>query len=127
MPGRCAATMRSTHHLSETKLDASTLTPNVLSANMGKRWRAERNFWISFITFTLWWYAFLHPDVLCLSSPCNTHVWALSEGQIHLPLHYSKAKDMHNFCPGSQGRLAAPAVKACTQKLPTCTAEDARG
>ncbi len=51
----CAATMRSTHQLSETKLDASTMTPNVLSANLGKRWRAERNFWISFITFTLWW------------------------------------------------------------------------
>ncbi|CAL5227345.1 g10292 [Coccomyxa viridis] len=48
------ATMRSTHQLSETKLDASTMTPNVLSANLGKRWRAERNFWISFITFTLW-------------------------------------------------------------------------
>lgn len=53
----CAATMRSTHQLSETKLDASTMTPNVLSANLGKRWRAERNFWISFITFTLWWCA----------------------------------------------------------------------
>ena len=119
--------MRSTHHLSETKLDASTLTPNVLSANMGKRWRAERNFWISFITFTLWWYAPLHPDVLCMFSPCNTHAWALSEGQTHLPLHFSKAKDMYKFCPGSKGRLAAPAAEACTQNLETCTAEDADG
>lgn len=52
--------MRSTAQLSETKLDASTLTPNVLSANLGKRWRAERNFWISFITFTLWWWVSLY-------------------------------------------------------------------
>ena len=28
--------------------------PNMLSASLGKRWRAERNFWISFLTFFSW-------------------------------------------------------------------------
>jgi hypothetical protein len=51
----CAATVRTTYELSGQKLDAASVTPNVLSAHLGKRWRAERNFWISFITFTLWW------------------------------------------------------------------------
>ncbi len=53
---RCvAATIRTTYQLKDQKLDPSSVTPNVLSANLGKRWRAERNFWIAFITFTLWW------------------------------------------------------------------------
>lgn len=50
-----AATMRTTYELSKEKLHGDAVTPNVLSAHLGKRWRAERNFWISFITFTLWW------------------------------------------------------------------------
>ena len=52
-----AATMRTTYELSKEKLHGDAVTPNVLSAHLGKRWRAERNFWISFITFTLWWCA----------------------------------------------------------------------
>lgn len=48
------ATIRTTYQLKDQKLDPSSVTPNVLSANLGKRWRAERNFWIAFITFTLW-------------------------------------------------------------------------
>lgn len=49
------ATIRTTYQLKDQHLDPSSVTPNVLSANLGKRWRAERNFWIAFITFTLWW------------------------------------------------------------------------
>lgn len=48
------ATIRTTYQLKDQHLDPSSVTPNVLSANLGKRWRAERNFWIAFITFTLW-------------------------------------------------------------------------
>ncbi len=29
-------------------------TPNAMTAFLGKRWRAERNFWISFFAFTMW-------------------------------------------------------------------------
>ena len=36
-------------------MDPAQQTPNLLSNNLGKRWRAERNFWISFLCFTLWW------------------------------------------------------------------------
>lgn len=29
-------------------------TPNAMTAFLGKRWRAERNFWISLFAFTMW-------------------------------------------------------------------------
>ena len=41
--------------LSLLRMDPAQQTPNLLSNNLGKRWRAERNFWISFLCFTLWW------------------------------------------------------------------------
>lgn len=47
--------MKSTYELSREHVDKATMTPNVLSSYHGKRWRAERNFWISFFAFTLWW------------------------------------------------------------------------
>jgi len=55
--GRGAATIRTTHALSLLRMDPAQQTPNLLSLNLGKRWRAERNFWISFLCFTLWWCA----------------------------------------------------------------------
>lgn len=29
-------------------------TPNTTTLALGKRWRSERNFWISFFNFTMW-------------------------------------------------------------------------
>lgn len=29
-------------------------TPNAVMLSLGKRWRSERNFWISFFNFTMW-------------------------------------------------------------------------
>lgn len=52
---RGAATIKTTHTLSLLRMDPAQQTPNLLSNNLGKRWRAERNFWISFLCFTLWW------------------------------------------------------------------------
>ncbi|KAK9843980.1 hypothetical protein WJX81_000918 [Elliptochloris bilobata] len=49
-----AATIKTTHTLSLLRMDPAQQTPNLLSQNLGKRWRAERNFWISFLCFTLW-------------------------------------------------------------------------
>ena len=49
--------MKTTHTLSLLRMDPAQQTPNLLSQNLGKRWRAERNFWISFLCFTLWWCA----------------------------------------------------------------------
>ena len=53
-----AATMKATYELSREHVAKATMTPNVLSSYHGKRWRAERNFWISFFAFTLWWCVF---------------------------------------------------------------------
>jgi len=32
-----------------------TLTPNQKMGVLGTKWRAERNFWISFMSFLMWW------------------------------------------------------------------------
>lgn len=32
-----------------------TLTPNQKMGLLGTKWRAERNFWISFMSFLMWW------------------------------------------------------------------------
>ena len=31
------------------------ISPNVAYGNLGKKWRAERNFWIAFMCFFMWW------------------------------------------------------------------------
>ena len=54
-------------------MDPAQQTPNLLSNNLGKRWRAERNFWISFLCFTLWWCATHHHK-----SPRRACCWQLS-------------------------------------------------
>ena len=40
-------------------------TPNAMTAFLGKRWRAERNFWISFFAFTMWGCAHLASPPIC--------------------------------------------------------------
>jgi hypothetical protein len=50
-----AGTARDTLNYSKNKIDPAEVSPNIAAANLSKRWRSERNFWISFITFTLWW------------------------------------------------------------------------
>ena len=51
------------------------VSPNVAYGNLGKKWRAERNFWISFMCFFLWWCV---PGlVLCLHG-CNNKRLAIS-------------------------------------------------
>jgi hypothetical protein len=53
--GTCfLASVKTTHDLLQTKPDDNDASPNVIAGHLGKRWRAERNFWISFICFTLW-------------------------------------------------------------------------
>eukprot|EP00884_Botryococcus_braunii_P004797 jgi/Botrbrau1/14318/Bobra.0287s0011.1 len=47
-------TARDTLNYSKNKIDPAEVSPNIAAANLSKRWRSERNFWISFITFTLW-------------------------------------------------------------------------
>mmetsp|Transcript_12515 Transcript_12515/g.37575 ORF Transcript_12515/g.37575 Transcript_12515/m.37575 type:complete len:163 (+) Transcript_12515:250-738(+) len=39
---------------SSAKEDAMMNVPNMLSASLGRRWRAERNFWLSALTFFSW-------------------------------------------------------------------------
>jgi hypothetical protein len=53
----CAASTRTTAQLYAAKDRSDPMVnavPNMLSASLGKRWRAERNFWISFLTFFSW-------------------------------------------------------------------------
>lgn len=74
--GACgAATIKTTHALSLLRTDPAQQTPNLLSLNLGKRWRAERNFWISFLCFTLWW---------CASHP--PRCWTPAEEQLRASL-----------------------------------------
>ena len=81
-----AATTRTTFLLYSHKEagESKDLTPNQQLGNLARKWRAERNFWIAFFTFTLWWYARLvfTPDLVRAScsqrpiAPC-THHWLL--------------------------------------------------
>ncbi|KAK9867692.1 hypothetical protein WJX84_007779 [Apatococcus fuscideae] len=49
------ATVKATMEVtSERKNFASDETPNVVANHLAKKWRGERNFWISFICFVLW-------------------------------------------------------------------------
>jgi len=51
-----AASTRATAQLYANKQaeDPMMNVPNMLSASLGKRWRAERNFWISALTLFSW-------------------------------------------------------------------------
>jgi hypothetical protein len=48
------ASIKTTSDLLAAKPVEADASPNVIAGHLGKRWRAERNFWISFICFTLW-------------------------------------------------------------------------
>jgi len=53
--GTCfLASIRTSTTVLSTKPLTDEASPNVIAGHMGKRWRAERNFWISFICFFLW-------------------------------------------------------------------------
>ncbi|KAK9812212.1 hypothetical protein WJX73_004385 [Symbiochloris irregularis] len=47
-------TMRETYFLDTKDRRADDVSPNVAFSQLGKKWRAERNFWISFLCFFLW-------------------------------------------------------------------------
>ncbi|KAK9810048.1 hypothetical protein WJX72_003954 [[Myrmecia] bisecta] len=49
------ASIKATSDISTRKdKNGEDLSPNIAAGQLAKRWRAERNFWISFICFTLW-------------------------------------------------------------------------
>ena len=56
-PWALADTVRETYVLEARAGERHTMdiSPNVAYGNLGKKWRAERNFWISFMCFFLWW------------------------------------------------------------------------
>lgn len=56
-----AASTRTTAQLYSSKESRDPMVnamPGMLSASLGKRWRAERNFWLSFLAFFSWMCAF---------------------------------------------------------------------
>lgn len=52
--GAFAETIRQTVHLSQKRASELIETPNVVTGLLARKWRAERNFWLSFFCFTLW-------------------------------------------------------------------------
>lgn len=52
--GSFAETARQTLKLQQQRASEMVETPNVVTGLLAKKWRAERNFWLSFFCFTLW-------------------------------------------------------------------------
>lgn len=52
--GAFAETIRQTVHLNQKRASELIETPNVVTGLLARKWRAERNFWLSFFCFTLW-------------------------------------------------------------------------
>lgn len=52
--GSFAETTRQTIELQRQQATEMIETPNVMTGLLAKKWRAERNFWLSFFCFTLW-------------------------------------------------------------------------
>ena len=53
-----AATLQTTQKLARDRgfhVGPESDSPLIQAGSMGKKWRSERNFWIAFICFTLWW------------------------------------------------------------------------
>ena len=53
-----AATLQTTQKLAKDRgfnVGPESDSPLIQAGSMGKKWRSERNFWIAFICFTLWW------------------------------------------------------------------------
>lgn len=53
-----AATLQTTQKLAKERgynIGPEADSPLIQAGSLGKKWRSERNFWIAFICFTLWW------------------------------------------------------------------------
>ena len=53
-----AATLQTTQKLAKERgfnIGPEADSPMIQAGSLGKKWRSERNFWIAFICFTLWW------------------------------------------------------------------------
>ena len=69
--GWTADTVRETYFYDAKAADRQNteVSPNVAFSQLGKKWRAERNFWISFMCFFLWLCVPNCHTCICASTP----------------------------------------------------------
>lgn len=78
-------TIHETQRLSRERSIIDNITPNVAAGNLGKKWRAERNFWISFICFVLWCLLARIYQLLLVKTAAEDELRALRSGTTGRP------------------------------------------